>query len=224
MLRAVVPPLAAGYAVFVAMVLVARRRPVPRPRRQHDPLTAPRTHAIGTTLGGYIAFLAIVLVFHVWLAEERRPTRAPSGVGRSCRRWRSQGRRCRRCSLGETPDATDRTSLGDPVLGEHQRLPIPHIETLRDASGQLHVLLLILAHRHLLGLVREDVGCLEDRVRETRRRRRSRRDQAEARSPCASSMSDRGCASLRGECERVRPIAVRPKRLAPRRDVSALRR
>jgi hypothetical protein len=56
-LRAVVPPLAAGYAVFVAMVLVARRRPVPRPRRQHDPLTAPRTHAIGTTLGGYIAFL-----------------------------------------------------------------------------------------------------------------------------------------------------------------------
>jgi hypothetical protein len=70
-LRAVVPPLAAGYAVFVAMVLIARRRPVPRPRRQHDPLTAPRTHAIGTTLGGYIAFLAIVLVFHVWLAEER---------------------------------------------------------------------------------------------------------------------------------------------------------
>jgi len=70
-LRAVIPPLAAGYAVFVAMVLVARRRPVPRPRRQHDSPSAPWTHVVGTMLGGYIAFLAIVLVFHVWLAEER---------------------------------------------------------------------------------------------------------------------------------------------------------
>jgi uncharacterized membrane protein len=70
-LRAVVPPLAAGYVVFVAMVLVARRRPVPRPRGQRDSPTAPWTHVVGTMLGGYIALLAIVLVFHVWLAEER---------------------------------------------------------------------------------------------------------------------------------------------------------
>jgi hypothetical protein len=26
---------------------------------------------VGTTLGGYVVFLAIVLVFHVWLAGER---------------------------------------------------------------------------------------------------------------------------------------------------------
>jgi hypothetical protein len=67
LLRAVVPPLVAGYVVFVAMVLVARRRPVPRPRGRFAPR---RDHVVGTMLGGYVAFLAIVLVFHVWLAEE----------------------------------------------------------------------------------------------------------------------------------------------------------
>jgi hypothetical protein len=68
--RAVVPPLVALYVVFVAMVLVSGRRPVARPR------------GVGTTsvalgdlarmvVGGYVVFLAIVLVFHVWLAGER---------------------------------------------------------------------------------------------------------------------------------------------------------
>lgn len=69
MLRAVVPPLVAGYAVFVAMVLLARRRPVPRPRGRST--SAGRPGVVATMLGGYVAFLVIVLVFHVWLAEER---------------------------------------------------------------------------------------------------------------------------------------------------------
>jgi hypothetical protein len=71
MLRAIVPPLVTAYAAFVAMVLVARRRPAPRPGRgPRSGATASRAGVVGTTLGGYVAFLAIVLVFHVWLAGE----------------------------------------------------------------------------------------------------------------------------------------------------------
>lgn len=72
MLRAIVPPLVTAYAAFVAMVLVARRRPVPRPGRGPQG-GAPVSLAgvVRVTLGGYLVFLAIVLVFHVWLAEER---------------------------------------------------------------------------------------------------------------------------------------------------------
>jgi hypothetical protein len=69
-LRAVVPPLVTAYAVFVAMVLVARRHPAPRPGRGPSS-GAPRAGVVGTTLGGYVVFLAMVLVFHVWLAGER---------------------------------------------------------------------------------------------------------------------------------------------------------
>ncbi|MGH2590176.1 MAG: DUF6256 family protein [Actinomycetota bacterium] len=71
MLRAIVPPLAAGYAVFVSMVLIARRRPVPRPGRgPQGGAPASLAGVVGMTVGGYIVFLAIVLVFHVWLARE----------------------------------------------------------------------------------------------------------------------------------------------------------
>jgi hypothetical protein len=53
------------------MVLVARRRPVPRPGRgPHGGAPASRAGVLGTTLGGYLVFLAIVLVFHIWLAGE----------------------------------------------------------------------------------------------------------------------------------------------------------
>jgi hypothetical protein len=70
-LRQVLPPLVTAYAIFVAMVLVARRRPVPTGRTTdgratHTPIAA----MVRTTVGGYAAFLAIVLVFHVWLAGE----------------------------------------------------------------------------------------------------------------------------------------------------------
>lgn len=71
MLRAILPPLIAAYAVFTAMVLLARRRPVPRPSGRHGSKPARQANVVGTALGGYVAFLAIVLVFHVWLAGER---------------------------------------------------------------------------------------------------------------------------------------------------------
>ena len=67
------PPLAAAYAAFVMMVVGARRRPVPRPHGR-DRCFGLSVHAragvVGTMVGGYVAFLVIVLVFHVWIAGE----------------------------------------------------------------------------------------------------------------------------------------------------------
>jgi hypothetical protein len=71
LLRAVVPPIVAAYALFVAMVLLARRRPVSRPGRSRAMTSATRGDLIRTIVGGYGVFLVIVLVFHVWLAGER---------------------------------------------------------------------------------------------------------------------------------------------------------
>jgi hypothetical protein len=65
-LRHVVAPIAAAYAVFVAIVVAAWRRPVA--------ITEPprTTGAVIVTLaGGYVCFLAIVGVFHVWLSGDR---------------------------------------------------------------------------------------------------------------------------------------------------------
>ena len=75
MLRAILPPLITAYALFVAMVALAWRRPVarpsPRPRGRADgSARASLRRVVGTTIGGYVAFLAIVLIFHVWLAQE----------------------------------------------------------------------------------------------------------------------------------------------------------
>jgi hypothetical protein len=69
-LRAVLPPLVTADAIFVAMVVLGLRRPVPRPHGRVDGSpSAPLRHVVRTMLGGYVAFLVIVLIFHVWLAE-----------------------------------------------------------------------------------------------------------------------------------------------------------
>jgi hypothetical protein len=68
-LRAVLPPLVTAYAIFVAMVLLARRRPVERPHGGAGG-PVPARGVLETVAGGYVAFLAVVLVFHVWLAGE----------------------------------------------------------------------------------------------------------------------------------------------------------
>lgn len=72
MLRAVLPPLVTAYAIFVAMVILRLRRPVPGPHGRADGSsgTAHLRHVVRTMLGGYVAFLVIVLIFHVWLAED----------------------------------------------------------------------------------------------------------------------------------------------------------
>jgi hypothetical protein len=69
-LRVVLPPLVTAYAIFVAMVIIAVRRPAPRPRGFGRRTTRGRRHAAETMLGGFAAFLSIVLVFHVAIADE----------------------------------------------------------------------------------------------------------------------------------------------------------
>src|SRR4029450_2689373 len=71
-LRAVLPPLVTAYAIFVAMVVLRLQRPVPRPHAPAagSPGAHPRRPVVRTMLGGYVAFLVIVLIFHVWLAED----------------------------------------------------------------------------------------------------------------------------------------------------------
>jgi len=70
-LRAVLPPLITAYALFAAMVVLAWRRPVARPTARGEGSTRVRLgRVVRTTVGGYVAFLAVVLIFHVWLAKE----------------------------------------------------------------------------------------------------------------------------------------------------------
>lgn len=67
MLRAVMPPLITAYALFAAMVVLAWRRPVARGEGSTRVCLG---RVVRTTVGGYVAFLAVVLIFHVWLAKE----------------------------------------------------------------------------------------------------------------------------------------------------------
>jgi hypothetical protein len=73
-LEAVLPPLIVAYALFVMMVLSARRRPVARPRIGTWWLGPRRSgvvrHLAATTAGGYVVFIAIVITFHSWLGAE----------------------------------------------------------------------------------------------------------------------------------------------------------
>jgi hypothetical protein len=64
-LRHVVAPIAAAYAVFVAVVIAAWRRAVPGAE------PARTTRGLGVTVAaGYGCSLAIVAVFHVWLSSD----------------------------------------------------------------------------------------------------------------------------------------------------------
>jgi hypothetical protein len=65
-LRHVVAPIAAGYAVFAAVVIVAWRRPA----AVAEPARTSRAVLV-TFIGGYVVFLGIVAVFHVWLSGDR---------------------------------------------------------------------------------------------------------------------------------------------------------
>lgn len=76
MLRTVVVPLLSAYVMFVGIAAYAWRHPVPRPgragaghRRPASPARLVR-HVAVNLAGGYVLFLAIVLVFHVWIAAQ----------------------------------------------------------------------------------------------------------------------------------------------------------
>jgi protein-S-isoprenylcysteine O-methyltransferase Ste14 len=63
--RVIVPPLVTAYAIFV--VMVARAWDGPKERSGRTPT---RRELLGTIVGGYLVFLAIVAVFHVGLAGQ----------------------------------------------------------------------------------------------------------------------------------------------------------
>ncbi len=51
-----------------------------------------------------------------------------------------------------------RPDLGDDRLWYHEELRLVEgVEALGDVAGQLYVLLLVLAHRHLVGVIEQDV-------------------------------------------------------------------
>ena len=70
--RRIVPPLVAAFAVFLAMVRASMRGPAPtnvgsRRASWRDFWR----YLSATAVSGYVVFLAIVLVFHVVLAQDR---------------------------------------------------------------------------------------------------------------------------------------------------------
>ena len=71
-LRDVVVPVASAYALMVGVVVYAVRHPeIDRIRSQPGPW-GPRLRLIALTVGGgYLCFLAIVLVFQVWVVGQR---------------------------------------------------------------------------------------------------------------------------------------------------------
>ena len=73
----VVVILASAYAIFVAMVVAAVRRPVPRPGSGPWGVGGVAFRDfVSLAAGGYVAFLAIVLVFHVLLVGQRGALRS----------------------------------------------------------------------------------------------------------------------------------------------------
>jgi hypothetical protein len=71
-LRDVVIPLLSAYVVLAGVVIYAARHPETEPVRVQPSGWRSRLLLISVTVaGGYAFFLAIVLVFHVWIAEQR---------------------------------------------------------------------------------------------------------------------------------------------------------
>ncbi len=70
--RDVVVPLASAYAVFLGVLAYAWRHPASSgaARRRGD-ARGLVLHTVRTTIGGFVAFLSIVLVFHVLIAGQR---------------------------------------------------------------------------------------------------------------------------------------------------------
>ena len=71
MIRTAAIVIASSYALFVLMVVVTVRRPVPRPSGRGPSPPGLVRRVAATVAGGYLVFLLIVLVFHVWVAGER---------------------------------------------------------------------------------------------------------------------------------------------------------
>ena len=80
--RTVVVPVLSAYLLLAGTVLYAARHPdAGRPRSRFDWGSRLKLIAV-TAAGGYLCFLAIVLVFHVWVVGQRGALRSAvwSGV------------------------------------------------------------------------------------------------------------------------------------------------
>ena len=76
-LRTVVVPVLAGYALLAAVVVYAWRHPEAGRRRPSFEGWGPRLRLIAVTVvGGYASFLGIVVVFHVWVVGQRGALRS----------------------------------------------------------------------------------------------------------------------------------------------------
>jgi Family of unknown function (DUF6256) len=79
--RRIVPPLVAAFAVFLAMLRVASRSAPRRVPRAPGSWAAFARYLSVTALTGYLAMLAIVLVFHVVLARDHGALRSAAAGG-----------------------------------------------------------------------------------------------------------------------------------------------
>jgi hypothetical protein len=81
-LRDVVIPLLSAYVVLAGVVIYAARHPDTEPVRVPRAGWRSRLRMISVTVaGGYAVFLAIVLVFHVWIAGQRAAIASALGGG-----------------------------------------------------------------------------------------------------------------------------------------------
>lgn len=70
--RTAVVPVASAFALVAGIVLYAAKHPEAGAVSREPVEWRPRLVLIGwTAIGGYLTFLAIVLVFHVWIAGQR---------------------------------------------------------------------------------------------------------------------------------------------------------
>ena len=84
-LRQVVAPVLAAFVFCSAVVVFAAARPVPRPPRSASPLPGNARpflrYLAFLSLGGYVAFLAIVFVFSTLIVGQKGALRSAAGGG-----------------------------------------------------------------------------------------------------------------------------------------------
>ncbi len=82
-LQRIVVPLVTTYALFIWMAVETLRRPVAAPAEPTSPADrgAALRSVVATVVGGYLFFLVVVLVFHVWIAGQRGALRSAAAGG-----------------------------------------------------------------------------------------------------------------------------------------------
>ena len=80
--RRIVPPLVTTFVVFLLLVRYHVRHADPaQPAPSHPSMSAFVHYLAATAAAGYAMFLAIVLVFHVWLARDHAALRSAVAGG-----------------------------------------------------------------------------------------------------------------------------------------------